>query len=79
MESLKSNLKGELTLSQAIEHLLDTICSEMESNLILNSGCSLGWDINNLFQEKQMNLWIREGFKGEGMKRVNTAFIYHDH
>lgn len=33
----------------------------------------LGWDINNLFQEKQMNLWNREGFKGEGMERVNTA------
>lgn len=68
MASLKSNLKGELTLSQAIEHLLDTICSEMESNSILNSGYSLGQDINNLFQEEQMNPWNRESFKGEGVK-----------
>lgn len=68
MASLKSNLKGELTLSQAIEHLLDTICSEMESNSILNSGYSLGRDFNNLFQEEQMNPWNRERFKGEGVK-----------
>lgn len=34
MATLKSNMKGELILSWAIEHLLDTVCSEMESALI---------------------------------------------
>lgn len=54
MATLKSNMKGELTLSQAIEHLLDTVCSEIESALILNSEYNLVLDINTLFQEKHM-------------------------
>lgn len=61
-------MKGELSLSQTTECLLDTICSEMKSTLILSAAYTLGLDINTLFQEKQMILWNSDSSKGKSIE-----------
>lgn len=78
MATLKPNLKGELTLSEAMEYLLDKICIEMESTLMLNSEYNPVLDINTLFQDKQMSIWNRESSKDMGVKeRTLQLSIYH--
>ena len=57
-------MKEDLLLSQAVEHLSDTICREMESTLILNSEYNQVLDVNTVFQVKQIYIWNRESSKG---------------
>jgi len=64
MATSKSNMKEDLLLSQAVEHLSDTICREMESTLILNSEYNQVLDVNTVFQVKQIYIWNRESSKG---------------
>lgn len=61
-----------------MEYLLDKICIEMESTLMLNSEYNPVLDINTLFQDKQMSIWNRESSKDMGVKeRTLQLSIYH--
>lgn len=63
MATLKFSKKDVLTLSQATEHLLDTIYKEMESTWMLNSEYNLVLHITAPFKGKQMSIWTEKDLR----------------